>query len=65
MLVHDISSDVVLSFPALNFEVFVVVSLKSLIRDWVTSSECSGNQISVVIDMASEVMLLLLRLYKG
>lgn len=31
----------------------------------VTSSECSWNQISVVIDMASEVMPLLLRHYKG
>lgn len=31
----------------------------------VTSSECSWNQISVVIDMTSEVMPLLLRHYKG
>lgn len=53
-----------LYLAALSFEGFVAVSLRSL-HDSVTPSECGGNQISVVIDMASEVMLLLPRLYKG
>lgn len=37
----------------------------TLMRNFVTPSKCSGNQISVVIDVDSEVMLLLLRHYKG
>lgn len=41
------------------------VTLITLIYDLVIPSECGGNQISVVIDTASEVMPLLLRLYKG
>lgn len=51
------------TMPALSFEGFVAVSLKS--HDLVSPSDCGGNEISVVMDTASEVMPLPLRLYKG